>query len=386
MTSQYIPKGLQGETSLSNSTQTPLASGATFTGIGEKNDYAQVGVMLKTDNTGTLFFDFSNDGSNWDSTFPVAGFKIAANISEFHTAVKLGRYFRLRLVNDTGAQSFLRLTTYYGNSFVPSSAPLNQSIGIDTDAINVRPNSYQDEVVIGRRTGVRHFTKFGYRTGLTASAGEQTVWATTTNFVPMTSADTFDITYTNTTDGSGQNGALTLFIDYVDENGLYAQTTHTLGSSGSDTTAFSGLGINRIAVASSGSTNTNGSEILLTETTSGNTQAVIPAMNGVTQQAIFHVDANSFAVARFLFIECNKLSGGGSPRVQVKAYIFNRNVQTYFEVYRGTLDTTSTTVLSINEPIGFKLSPTDILYIVADTDTNSTVINCRFSLNEYKID
>lgn len=124
-----------GETSTNNSTTTPLASGATFTGTGEQNDYANVGVMVKTDNTGTLYFDFSNDGSNWDSTFPVNGFDVVADVSEFHTAVKLGRYFRVRLVNDTGAQSYLRLTTYYGQNFLPSAAPLNQSINDDSDAI-----------------------------------------------------------------------------------------------------------------------------------------------------------------------------------------------------------------------------------------------------------
>lgn len=42
--------------------------------------------------------------------------------------------------------------------------------------------------------------------------------------------------------------------------------------------------------------------------------------------------------------------------------------------------------MAITEPVGFALSPTDVLYFVADTDTNDTVVNFRFSLNEYKID
>jgi hypothetical protein len=80
----------------------------------EQNDYSDVMVSCTTDNPGTLFFDFSVDGSNVN-TFPVCGFQIASTVHEFHTAVKGSRYFRARLVNDTGAQSYLRLTTYFGN-------------------------------------------------------------------------------------------------------------------------------------------------------------------------------------------------------------------------------------------------------------------------------
>ena len=53
-----------------NTTLTALGSGATFTGAWEQNDYPDVMVVVKTDNTGTLYFDFSPDGINADSTFP----------------------------------------------------------------------------------------------------------------------------------------------------------------------------------------------------------------------------------------------------------------------------------------------------------------------------
>ena len=373
-----------GVTSTGNSSTTPLSSGATFTGVGEQNDLPHVGVQLKTDVDGTLFFDFSNDGTNWDSTFPVSGFEISANIPEFHTAVKLGRYFRVRLVNHATDQTFLRLTTYYGNNFVPSSAPLNQSIGRDTDAMAVRPSSFSDEVAIGRRGGVSNFNKFGYREGLTSAGGEQTIWATTTNFVVMTTASTFTITYTNTSDGSTSNGALTLYFVYIDTDGLEQIGVHTLGSTGSDVTTFTGLGLNRCAVSSSGSDQTNVAEIIITDTTGGTTQAEIPALSGTTQQAIFHTDANSDGVAKYLWININKTTGGGTPKVLVKGYVFNRQFETRYEIFRATIDTAVENTLSIADPIGFSLSPTDVLYFVADTDTNNTIVKVRFSIREYK--
>lgn len=371
--------------SANNTTTTPLSSGATYTGTGEQNNYPQVGVSLKTDNSGVLYFDFSNDGTNWDSTFPVQGFSVASGIHEFHTAVKLGRYFRCRLVNDTEAQTYLRLYTYYGMNFVPSVAPLNQSLGLDSDAQNVRPTDFEDEVVIGRRSGVTAFAKFGYRSGLTSAGGEQTIWATTGNFTPLTSAETFTITYNSTTDGEGTTGALSLYIQYIDANGLPAVLNHVLGSTGSDVTIITGLGINRVAVSSSGSANTNTNDISITATTATTTQSVIPALNGVSQQCVYFVGSNSNAVAKFLWINVNKTSGGGTPRVTIKGYVYNRNVATRFEVFRYTIDTNSENTMILHEPIGFALSPTDILEFVADTDTNNTIVNLRFSLNEYKI-
>ena len=374
-----------GIESTGNSTTTPLLTGTTFTGVAEQNYFDQVGVQLKTDVEGTLYFDFSTDGTNWDSTFPVNGFYINAGVSEFHTAIKMGRYFRIRLVNNGADQTYLRLKTYYSNNFTPSAAPVNQTLGIDADAQSVRPTDYVNEVVIGRRAGVSHFNKFGYREGLTASSGEQTIWATTGNFTPLVTASTFTITYTPASDGSTSNGAKTLYFAYVDSSGLSAIAVHTLGSSGSDVTSFSGLGINRCAISSAGTTQTNGANITITETTGGTTQAFIPSGDGTTQQCIFHVDANSDGVAKYLYFNINKISGGGGdPKVTVKAYVFNRQFQIKFEVFRSTIDTSVENTVFIDEPIGFKLSPTDVLYLVADTDTNNTVVTARFSLLEYK--
>jgi len=390
-TDQYAKRALMSGSSIEssgNSSTTALTSGATFTGTGEINSMPQVGVMVKADNSGTLYFDFSNDGTNWDSSFPPAGFKVASGIAEFHTAVKLGRYFRVRFVNDAGAQSYFRLKTYYGSGFVPSVSPTNQPVAIDNDALVVRPTIPEDEVVIGQRSGVSHFTKFGYREGLTDANGEETVWATTGNFTPLASgeAQTFTIAYDNTDDGATASGATSLFIDYIDENGLGSEATHVLGSDGSDVTSFSGLGINRVSVASNAGTGSNGNDITFTATTAGTTQAFIPTGNSVTQQAIFFVDSNSYAVAKFLWINVNKLSGGGSPRLTVKGYAYNRNVATTYEVFRVLIDTSTDSIVTLNEPVGFRLTPTDVLYFVVDTNTNNAQIDLRFSVREYKID
>jgi hypothetical protein len=70
--------------------------------------------------------------------------------------------------------------------------------------------------------------------------------------------------------------------------------------------------------------------------------------------------------------------------VTIKGYVFNRGISTRFEVYRHVIDTQSENTIAINDPIGFKLNPADVLYFVADTDANNTIITMRFSLNEYQ--
>jgi len=123
-------------------------------------------------------------------------------------------------------------------------------------------------------------------------------------------------------------------------------------------------------------------DITLTATSAGTTQAFIPAGGSVTQQAIFFTGSNHDAVAKFVFI--NLISASKTPTVTVKGYVYNRNVDTRYEVFRVTMDTTIQLSIQITEPIGFNLSPTDVLYFVADSSANSVSIQLRFSLNEYQ--
>ena len=244
---------------------------------------------------------------------------------------------------------------------------------------------FHDDIVRGKVANARHYTKFGYRTGITAAGGYQTIWAYSSgNFTPMTTASTFTITYNNSNDGLGTNGALSLYFDYIDADGLYAITQITLGNSGTDVTSFTGLGINRVAVVNSGSGQTNVSAITVTETTGGTVQGYLPAGEGVTQQAIFHTDEASQAIAKFVYVKVNKLASG-NPRVTVHGWVFNRTYSTKFLIYREIFDTRDGDVqANINEPIGFRLSPRDVLYFEANTDTNDTEVDARFSLIEYK--
>jgi len=244
----------------------------------------------------------------------------------------------------------------------------------------------QDEIKIGNRSGVIGWNKFGYRTGLTTSGGDETVWATTGNYTPATTAYTFDIAYDGTaggtTDGAGTTGATELTFYYLDSDGNEVISTHTLGTDGADTTSFSGFGINRIAVSGTGTNDVNVSEILITHTTGGAKMAVVPAGEGVTQQAIFHVGSNHKAVAKFLKIAIS--SSSKTPTVLIKGWVYNRSIDSKFLVFREDIDTSVSLGIQIIDPIGFGLSATDVLFFTADSDANNVDVDVRFSLNEYQ--
>lgn len=363
----------------------PLAASATYTGVWEQNDEEDVMVTCKADQTGTLFFEFSDDRGTTVSTFPVSGFALAANIYEFHIAVKGPRWFRVRIVNDAVAQTSLALHIYYG-TFRHSNAPLNQSASLDADAVHVRPTEMQEEVSLGRRGGVTAWSKFGHRS-LLAAGGFETVWDTTGNYTPPAVATAMRIAYDGTgggsTDGAGTNGAHTLAILYIDGDGLPATMTHTLGTDGSDDTTETTLGINRIAVTSAGTDGFNASDITVTAVTGGAKLAVVPAENAITQQAFFHCGSNHQTLFKFLFIHMNK-SSGGAATVQFKGFIYNRTTGITAEVFRLTLDDSVEVELSLNPVVPFLVPATGVLYFTADTSRDGAEAVIRFSGNEYQ--
>ena len=265
--------------------------------------------------------------------------------------------------------------------------------GIEGSAIDVS-NLYplpvaiaQDLISRGLTAEGGQWNKFGYRDLTSAAAGEQTLWAANENHVIMETAETFTINYNNTTDGAGTNGATQVTLFYVDANGEEQIYPHTLGDTGSEEIvgAGTGLGINRAVVTQSGSSKTNVSDISIDNTTSGNLQAIMPELTGVTQQMIFFSASNKKALGKWLFLGAKKISGGGSPRVAFRGLVYARSIDCIFEVFRYRMDTSVENGRSFIDPCNFPLTPGDVLYFVADTDTNNTQMEGRLSLNTYTI-
>ena len=114
-----------------------LWTGNVFVGAGEQNDFNYVGVNLQTDESGTLTFEFSQNGTDW-SSYPTQEFTVVAGINEVHGAWKGTRYVRPKFTGADGSRTYFRIRTMYSYDPIVLSAPLNQPIGSDADANIVR--------------------------------------------------------------------------------------------------------------------------------------------------------------------------------------------------------------------------------------------------------
>ena len=245
----YTPN--QGFESTDNTTTVALAGGATFTGTAEKNSASDVMVSCKADAAGTLYFDFSVDGTNWE-TFPTGGFEITAGIHEFHTAVKGPRHFRVRLVNGAAAQTSLRLTTYFG-VFRQPSAPLNQASGLDSDAILVRPTLPWLDIGRGLQSGIRGISKFG-RNSSVGTSFEPVCLGGIYNTPQAASATTLRIkSGGDANDTAAGSGAREVTLQGLDETFTeVTETIATAGASASSATTTTFTRVFRAWVSASG--------------------------------------------------------------------------------------------------------------------------------------
>lgn len=232
--------------------------------------------------------------------------------------------------------------------------------------------------------------KFGYNTDIDTATDPEIIASFGGVFDPltdvMTTAQTFTVTYDTTTnggDGSTGTGARMLLFSYIDGNNTAQTGYHTLGSGGSDTTSFTGLGINRCVVVLFGSVAYNNNDITITATTDGTTQAKIPAQKSVTQQCLYHVPISRTFNLDFINLSALKISGGGgSPVVNVIGYSFSRVTSGRYAVIDLEIDTSIENNLSINYENPITFTGREVIWFEGETDVNNTKVSMRFSGTE----
>lgn len=367
-----------------NTSNTALANGETFTGQAELNSYTDAMVWVATDQNGVLYAEVSQDGVNWDTSLSYN--YNTARINPPHVLVKGQRYFRVRFTNDSGSnQTYLRLSTYYG-SFQKLTASINSVLAENYDATVTRPTEYRYEVAEGKRQGRTTWNKFGYNPDVDTGS-EEVISAFGGAFSKLSAADTLDVVSTSANDDLVGTGARRVVITGVD--GDWNQLIEVVDLDGTNPVTTTGefLGVNRVAIFSAGSGEVNAGTITLTDSSTGTvTLASVPADEGTTQQAIFYVRQNHQALADWLWINVNKISGGAAPRVTIKGWVYSDVSNAKYEVFRYTIDTAVENTVPLNPSQPFIIGEKSILYFTATTNTNNTTVTCRFSLIESRID
>lgn len=273
-------------------------------------------------------------------------------------------------------------------------------MGIHSDNPNTlnytAPDGSYQEAVLDRLTDIQANTggastsidvnKFGFNTDIDTATSE-IIASFGGAFDPlvniMTTAQTFTIAYNNTTDGSGQAGATMLQFSYIDENAEAQTAIHVLGSTGSDVTSFTGLGINRVVVVAFGSNSSNGNDITITATTDTTIQAQIPAGKSVTQQCIYHTPINRTLKISQMIISALKVSGGGgSPVVNIIGYSFSRVTLGAYAVFDIEVDTQIENNIDLEYNVPITFTGREVIYFIASTNVNNTKISMRFAGQE----
>ena len=283
-----------------NSTVTGTTS---FTGTGEQNDYSDVAVSCySSDQAGTLYFDFSVNGSDW-RTFPTSGFVVSAGIHEFHTAVKAPRYFRVRWVSSSAPTTF-QLFTYYG-SFRSPNSPLNSVLSSDSDSLTVR--GVDPEILISAdkysHLSVSHFT--GENTDVDTATVPETIWevgGTYTGF-PTGSPETVDIVSTSASD----TGTVIIYGLKTSDDTDFSFEAITATGTTTATSVNSWYRVIRAWYVSGSSTAANVGDITVNHTTTtANVFGKILAGVGETSAAVYTVPSGKIGLLKRKSIELGK--------------------------------------------------------------------------------
>jgi len=256
--------------------------------------------------------------------------------------------------------------------------PLDSIISQDYDSVSVRPSDFHYEVALGRRQGATTWNKFGYNSDV--DIGTETIWSPGGTFSKMTAAATLSVVSTSANDDSGGTGANSVIIYGVDANWDTQTEVVTLDGTTPVITSGTWFGVNRMAIYLAGTGEVNAGVISATATGGGSTlQAQIPTGEGSTQQSFFFVANNHQFLADFLKINAEKTSGGSSPKVRFKGWVFSAVSNAKYLVFNNLMDTSVENSQQVSPSQPFIIGEKSLLYFEATTDTNDTFASCRFS-------
>lgn len=301
-----------GVISAGNSTSAALGAGGVFTGATENNGYNEVLVSVKTDQTGTMSVQFSPDGINWDSQIP---FVIRANENQIHRFVKGSRYFRIVFTNDATPQSFLRLTTSYGD-FSPLTSALNSIITPQADALTVRNLDAELMMRLGLMADYTIVNKYGVNPDVDTATVPEDVWplgGAYTGFVAA--ADEMTVVSSDPAD----TGTLTITYLPSTTSKEYEEVDVVLNGTTPVNTGISAYRCHRAHYNSGGAAANVGNITIRQRATPANVYVYILAGQGQTSQATMTVPYGNTGILKQ--VVCDLLPRGSSGNIEGCIYI-----------------------------------------------------------------
>jgi len=286
----------------------PLDAGATYTsGFADVSAYNSIMLAVSSDVSGTMYADFSTDGVNVQSTL---SFDVSSNIPDLHRLTIGRRFFRVRYVNDSVAQTSFSLQCIAGNHEI-LSAPVNAVLQRDADATLVRSIPSFLEISTNKFAGIRKNNKSGRNGDIDTATVPEWVWengGVYTGF-PTGTPEQIEVVSDNANDTAAGSGARSVTVFGLDEN--FLQATETIALNG--TTPVVSVGtfsrVHSAFVASSGSTNQAFNAGIITvrhTTTTANVFLTIQAGRNQSNAAVFTVPDGKVGVVVNLRVEVDR--------------------------------------------------------------------------------
>ena len=203
---------------VANTTTTPLAGDATYTGTWtDVSQYTSAVVACLTDAAGILYVEFSDDGSgDAEQNFE---YHVRADTSEEHRHTVTRRYLRVRYVNGSDAQTTFGLSTIMG-SHTALSVPLDGALSHDADSTPVRAIPMEHDIVRGKRSEYLLIRQFGRNSDIDNGTTPEDIWDGGGLYtgIPTGAAETVEVFSSNANDTDGGSGAEVVRISGLDAN------------------------------------------------------------------------------------------------------------------------------------------------------------------------
>ena len=355
-----------------NSTSVVLASGATFTGEAEDvSNYTSVTTSIKVDKDGTLYIEFSVDGSNWDTSL---SYNILANMDETHGIAVSRKFYRVRFTNTSvSTQGFLRLQSIYGERDAPNST-LNSIVHSNSDSIVTRSIVEESLIAEGKYIGRSIFNRLGQNPDVDIAATPEDVWnggGVYTGF-PTGAAEEFEAFSSSASD----TGILTITYLASATATAYQSVTITLNGTTPVGTGITGIRVQSAIYNSGSPTASNlGAITVRHKVTTTNIFCVIVIGNGQSMLTSFTIPYGSVGYIKRLF--CRVI---GNVTVSINGSLWYRESGTSPRLRRPF---TATNATSFEEhPYGGLAAPalTDINMRITTVSSNNCDIVAGYDL------
>lgn len=234
-----------------------------------------------------------------------------------------------------------------------------------------------EAAAMGYIKGVEVWNKFGYNNDV--DTGTEVIAAFGGTFTAPTTARTLSIVSSSANDDDEGTGLNSVVLFGIDENRDALVEVVTLNGQTPVTTSNTFLGVNRIAPFLCGAGLVNDGTITATLTTDDILIATMPAGENVTQQCIFYVPSNYTFLTSGLYGSVLKLSGGSSPVVLIKGWVYSPIANSKILVFEDKIDASVENHIRFASDESFPVTEKSVLWFEVTTDQNNTAIDFRFS-------